>query len=146
MPPVREAALLKTFSKPGRAPARERARVRQHVRKHYVAVVHKDADCDFGVSFPDFPGAVTAAPTLEEAIKRAGQALALHVEGTGVCAAAIAGGQSRNDVLTRPPSNAPTGPALYPSRFAQLIPTRRASGRSHDHTGTKFPEKDWDPH
>jgi predicted RNase H-like HicB family nuclease len=51
------------------------------MRKHYVAVMHKDADSDFGVSFPDFPGVVTAAPTLDEAIKRAGQALALHVEG-----------------------------------------------------------------
>ena len=49
------------------------------MRKHYVAVVHKDAASDFGVSFPDFPGVVTSAPTLEEAIKRAGEALTLHV-------------------------------------------------------------------
>ena len=51
------------------------------MRKHYVAVVHKDAASDFGVSFPDFPGVVTSAPTLEEAIKRAGEALTLHVAG-----------------------------------------------------------------
>jgi predicted RNase H-like HicB family nuclease len=50
------------------------------MRKHYVAVVHKDAASDFGVSFPDFPGVVTSAPTLEEAIKRAGEALTLHVD------------------------------------------------------------------
>ena len=50
------------------------------MRKHYIALVHKD-DNGFGVSFPDFPGAVTAAPTLDDAVKRARQALALHVEG-----------------------------------------------------------------
>jgi hypothetical protein len=32
-------------------------------------------------SSPDFPGAVTTAPTLDEAIKRTGQALALHAKG-----------------------------------------------------------------
>jgi hypothetical protein len=26
----------------------------------YIALVHKDKDSDFGVSFPDFPGVVTA--------------------------------------------------------------------------------------
>jgi antitoxin HicB len=31
------------------------------MRKHYIALVHKDEDSRFGVSFPDFPGAVTAA-------------------------------------------------------------------------------------
>jgi len=51
------------------------------VRKHYVAVVHKYDVNGFSVSFPDFPGAVTTAASLEEAIKRAGEALALHVEG-----------------------------------------------------------------
>jgi len=28
---------------------------------NYIAVVHKEADSDYGVSFPDFPGCVTAA-------------------------------------------------------------------------------------
>jgi predicted RNase H-like HicB family nuclease len=31
------------------------------MRKHYIAMVHKDEDSRFGVSFPGFPGAVTAA-------------------------------------------------------------------------------------
>ena len=47
----------------------------------YVGVIHKDKGSDFGVSFPDFPGAVTAAPSLEQAVEMAGEALALHVEG-----------------------------------------------------------------
>ena len=47
----------------------------------YIALIHKDADSDFGASFPDFPGVVTAAPTLEELRKEAEEALALHIEG-----------------------------------------------------------------
>ncbi len=49
--------------------------------RHYIALVHKDATSDFGVSFPDFPGAVTAAATSDKAIEQAEEALALHVEG-----------------------------------------------------------------
>src|SRR5260221_234793 len=47
----------------------------------YIALIHKDPDSDFGASFPDFPGVVTAAPTLEELRKEAEEALALHIEG-----------------------------------------------------------------
>jgi predicted RNase H-like HicB family nuclease len=51
------------------------------MRQHYVAVVHKEADSDFRACFPDFPSVVTTGPTLEEAIRKAGQVLALHVKG-----------------------------------------------------------------
>ena len=47
----------------------------------YIAYLHKDRTSDFGVSFPDFPGCVTAGRTLEEARRMAGEALALHVRG-----------------------------------------------------------------
>lgn len=47
----------------------------------YIALIHKDADSDFGVSFPDFPGCVTAGTTLDEARAMAAEALALHIEG-----------------------------------------------------------------
>lgn len=47
----------------------------------YIALIHKEADSDFGVSFPDFPGCITAGTTLEAARREAAQALALHVEG-----------------------------------------------------------------
>ena len=47
----------------------------------YIAYLHKDGKSDFGVSFPDFPGCVTAGRTLEEARRLAGEALALHVAG-----------------------------------------------------------------
>lgn len=48
---------------------------------HYVALIHKDAGSDYGVSFPDFPGAITAGRTLDEARGLAEEALAFHIEG-----------------------------------------------------------------
>jgi predicted RNase H-like HicB family nuclease len=47
----------------------------------YIAYLHKDADSDFGVSLPDFPGCITAGKTLEEARRLAPEALALHIQG-----------------------------------------------------------------
>ena len=47
----------------------------------YIAYLHKDRNSDFGVSFPDFPGCVTAGKTLDEARRLAAEALALHIEG-----------------------------------------------------------------
>jgi len=32
----------------------------------YIAVIHKDPDSDFGVSFPDFPDCITAGATIDE--------------------------------------------------------------------------------
>ena len=47
----------------------------------YIAYLHKDRNSDYGVSFSDFPGCITAGSTLEEAHKMAAEALALHVAG-----------------------------------------------------------------
>jgi predicted RNase H-like HicB family nuclease len=47
----------------------------------YIALLRKDADSDFGVDFPDFPGCVTAGATLEDARRMAEEALAFHIEG-----------------------------------------------------------------
>jgi predicted RNase H-like HicB family nuclease len=47
----------------------------------YIAYLHKDRDSDYGVSFPDFPGCITAGKTLDEASKMAAEALALHIQG-----------------------------------------------------------------
>ena len=48
--------------------------------RHYIALIHKDADSDFGVSFPDFPGCVTAGSSIQEAFGMAAEALAGHIE------------------------------------------------------------------
>ena len=47
----------------------------------YIGYLHKEADSDYGVSFPDFPGCVTAGTSLEDARQMAGEALALHIQG-----------------------------------------------------------------
>lgn len=47
----------------------------------YIALIHKDPGSDFGVSFPDLPGCVTAGATLDEARSLAVEALALHLNG-----------------------------------------------------------------
>jgi predicted RNase H-like HicB family nuclease len=47
----------------------------------YIAIVHKDPKSDFGVSFPDFPGCITAGKTIDEAKNMAKEALELHIRG-----------------------------------------------------------------
>ena len=47
----------------------------------YIAYLHKDRKSDYGVSFPDFPGCITAGNTLEEARRMAVEALTFHIEG-----------------------------------------------------------------
>ena len=49
--------------------------------RHYIALIHKEADSDYGVSFPDLPGCITAGSTLDEAREMATEALALQVTG-----------------------------------------------------------------
>ena len=48
---------------------------------NYIAIVHKVANSDFGVSFPDFPGCITAGKDIDEAKDMAQDALALHMQG-----------------------------------------------------------------
>ena len=63
----------------------------------YIAYLHKDRISDFGVSFPDFPGCVTAGKTLEEARRLAGdshQSAKRHVP-------LSASGRRRSSFLTR---------------------------------------------
>lgn len=47
----------------------------------YVAMVHKEEDTGYGVSFPDFPGCIAAGDSLSEALADAANALAFHVTG-----------------------------------------------------------------
>ncbi len=46
---------------------------------HYVALVHKDPDSAFGVSFPDLPGCYSAGDSLEEATRNAVSGLGAFV-------------------------------------------------------------------
>ena len=48
---------------------------------NYIAIVHKEPKSDFGVSFPDFPGCITAGKNIDEAKDMAQEALTLHIQG-----------------------------------------------------------------
>ena len=48
---------------------------------NYIAIVHKDPKSDFGVSFPDFPGCITAGRNIDDAKDMAQEALTLHIQG-----------------------------------------------------------------
>jgi len=48
---------------------------------NFIAIVHKETKSDFGVSFPDFPGCVTAGKNIDEAKDMAQEALTLHIQG-----------------------------------------------------------------
>src|SRR5712675_1481110 len=68
----------------------------------YIAYLHKDGKSDFGVSFPDFPGCVTAGRTLEEARRLAGEALVLHIAGMAADGEAIPEASAIGDVADDP--------------------------------------------
>jgi predicted RNase H-like HicB family nuclease len=47
---------------------------------HYIALIHKDADSGYGVSFPDVPGIIAVADTLDDAIAEAASVLDFALE------------------------------------------------------------------
>jgi predicted RNase H-like HicB family nuclease len=49
--------------------------------RQYIGLIHKEADSDYGISFPDLPGLISAGKTLDEARDMGTEALALHLEG-----------------------------------------------------------------
>jgi predicted RNase H-like HicB family nuclease len=53
----------------------------RQVDMEYIAYLHKDGKSDYGVSFPDFPGCITAGASLEEARRMAAEALSFHIAG-----------------------------------------------------------------
>jgi predicted RNase H-like HicB family nuclease len=47
---------------------------------HYIALIHKQSDSCYGVSFPDVPGVITAGDTIDEAMQKAGEVLEFAAE------------------------------------------------------------------
>ena len=46
----------------------------------YFALVEKDTDSAFGISFPDVPGCFSAADEADDVLRNAIEALELHLE------------------------------------------------------------------
>ena len=68
----------------------------------YIALIHKEAASDYGVSFPDFPGVITAGATLDEARAMAEEALGFHIDGLIEDGQAIPEPSSLEQVMTDP--------------------------------------------
>ena len=47
----------------------------------YVALVHKESDGCYGVTFPDLPGVITGGDTFDEAMEEAADVLQFAAEG-----------------------------------------------------------------
>lgn len=47
---------------------------------HYIAVIHKEPDSGYGVSFPDLPGVIAAGDTIDQALQNAAEVLAFAAE------------------------------------------------------------------
>ncbi len=70
--------------------------------RHYIGLIHKDADSDFGVSFPDLPGVASSSTTLDEARAMAEEALILHLEGMAEDGEAIPEPSSLEEIMSDP--------------------------------------------
>jgi predicted RNase H-like HicB family nuclease len=55
--------------------------LQEQTMRQFIALIHKGTDSDYGVSFPDLPGVISAGSTLDEARTMAAEALAFHLEG-----------------------------------------------------------------
>ena len=69
---------------------------------NYIGLIHKDDGSHFGVSFPDFPGVVTAGVDLDDARSMAEEALILHIDGMAEDGDAIPVPSSLEDVMSDP--------------------------------------------
>jgi antitoxin HicB len=47
----------------------------------YIALIHKESDSCYGVSFPDIPGVITGGDTVDEAVQQAAEVLQFAAEG-----------------------------------------------------------------
>jgi predicted RNase H-like HicB family nuclease len=74
--------------------------------RSYIGLIHKDGESDFGVSFPDFPGVITAGTSLDDARVMAEEALSLHVEGLTEDGEAIPEPSSLEQVMSDPENRA----------------------------------------
>jgi predicted RNase H-like HicB family nuclease len=69
---------------------------------NYIGLIHKEASSDYGVSFPDFPGVVTAGKDLDDARVMAEEALTLHIDGLLEDGEAVPEASSLEEVMSDP--------------------------------------------
>jgi predicted RNase H-like HicB family nuclease len=69
---------------------------------NYLGLIHKDKDSDYGISFPDFPGAITAGTDLDDARAMAEEMLTFHIEGMLADGEPLPEPSSLEDVMADP--------------------------------------------
>ena len=89
--------------------------------RSYIGLIHKDPRSEFGVSFPDFPGCISAGATLDEARTNAEEALAFHVEGMAEDGDAIPEPSSLEQIMADPENR---------DAVVVLIPLREQAART----------------
>ena len=87
----------------------------------YIALIHRDAESDYGVSFPDLPGCITAGASLDEARSMAAEALAFHLEGLATDGVAVPVPSSLEAVMANPENR---------DGVAILVETPKITGKS----------------
>ena len=86
---------------------------------HFVAVLEKEPDSDFGIYFPDLPGCVTAGDDENEALSNAEEVLQFHIDGL-----------IEHDLPVPPPSAVSNHPlARYPNALSIAMIRARLPGR-----------------
>jgi predicted RNase H-like HicB family nuclease len=89
--------------------------------RYYIALVHKDQDSVYSVSFPDFPGCISVCDTLDAACALSVEALAVHVEGMGEDGDAVPEPSSLEQIMEHPENR---------GGVAILIPLRDPTARA----------------
>lgn len=82
--------------------------------RYYIGIIHKDDESDFGISFPDFPGCVSAGADLSELAIMGSEALRGHIALMAEEGMAIPEPSSMDDVM-RDPDNRSGTPVLVPA-------------------------------
>jgi predicted RNase H-like HicB family nuclease len=82
--------------------------------RYYIGIIHKDENSDFGISFPDFPGCVSAGSTLDETLSMGREALAGHISVMADDGEAIPE-PSTMDAVVADPENRDGTPVLIPA-------------------------------
>jgi HicB_like antitoxin of bacterial toxin-antitoxin system len=67
----------------------------------YIAYLHKDRSSDYGLSFSDFPGCITAGKTLDEAAQKRVNITARESQLARIDALAEAAGLTRSAYMVR---------------------------------------------
>jgi predicted RNase H-like HicB family nuclease len=91
--------------------------------RNYIALIHKDAASDYGVSFPDLPGVITAGSNLDEARSMAQEALALHLNGMAADGEAVPEPSSLEEIMAHR-ENADGVAVLIPAPAADVKSVR----------------------